>query len=241
MNTTANFLHSPRGIILAADVDDLGKLRELVDQISGIPEIVAIKLGFSIGLRFGLPNVVKAVRKISALPLIYDHQKAGTDIPQMGAPFAALCREAGIDGVIFFPQAGPKTLEGFVSGAIAENLIPIVGLVMSHPAYLQSEGGYIVNDAPNRMAEKALELGVTNFVLPGTKPKVVESFAKGALGKIKATIMMPGIGPQGGSLSVACQAATPHRCFPIIGSAIYEANDPKTAANALAAELKNER
>jgi orotidine-5'-phosphate decarboxylase len=241
MNTTANFLHSPKGIILAADVDDLDELRALVDQISGIPEIAAIKLGFSLGLRFGLSSVVKTVRQISSLPVIYDHQKAGTDIPQMGAAFAAVCREAGIDGVIFFPQAGPKTLEGFVSGAIAENLVPIVGLVMSHPAYLQSEGGYIVDDAPSRMAEKALELGVTNFVLPGTKPKVVETFAKGALAKIKATIMMPGIGSQGGSLTAACEAAAPHRCFPIIGSAIYKAKDQKTAAITFAAELKNER
>jgi orotidine-5'-phosphate decarboxylase len=237
MNDTADFPRSPRGIILAADVDDLDKLRALVDQISDIPEIAAIKLGFSLGLRFGLPNVVKTVREISSLPVIYDHQKAGTDIPQMGAAFAAVCREAGIDGVIFFPQAGPKTLEGFVSGAIDENLIPIVGLVMSHPAYLQSEGGYIVDDAPSRMAEKALELGVTNFVLPGTKPKVVETFAKGALARIKATIMMPGIGSQGGSLREACEAAAPHRSFPIIGSAIYGTKDPQNAARGFAVEL----
>src|SRR5205085_2473064 len=128
MKNQALFGDRDRGIILAADVDDLDKLRGLLDQISGIPEMAAIKLGFSLGLRFGLPNVVKTVREISTLPVIYDHQKAGTDIPQMGAPFAALCREAGIDGVIFFPQAGPKTLEGFVSSAIAEKLVPIVGL-----------------------------------------------------------------------------------------------------------------
>jgi orotidine-5'-phosphate decarboxylase len=237
MNDTENFLRSPRGIIFAADVDRLDKLAALVNQISAIPEIVAVKLGFSLGLRFGLPNVVKAVREKSDLPIIYDHQKAGTDIPQMGAPFAALCREAGIDGVIFFPQAGPNTLEGFVSGAIAEHLVPIVGLVMSHPAYLQSEGGYIVDDAPNRMAEKALELGVTNFVLPGTKPKIVREFAHNALAKMKVSIMMPGIGSQGGSLREACQAAAPHRSFPIIGSAIYAAKDPKAAANSFAAEL----
>jgi orotidine-5'-phosphate decarboxylase len=238
MNTTANFLHSPRGIILAADVNDLDKLRGLVDQISGISEIVAIKLGFSLALRFGLSNVVKAMRKTSTLPVIYDHQKAGTDIPQMGAPFAALCREAGIDGVIFFPQAGPRTLEGFVSGAIAEKIVPIVGLVMSHPAYLKSEGGYIVDDAPMRMAEKSLELGVTNFVLPGTKPKIVQEFAHGVLAKTEVAIMMPGIGWQGGSLRGACQAAAPHRSFPIIGSAIYAAGDPKSAASGFATELK---
>jgi orotidine-5'-phosphate decarboxylase len=238
MNNTANFLGSSRGIILAADVDNLEKLRVLLNQVSGVREIVAIKLGFSLGLRFGLPNVVNTVREISSLPIIYDHQKAGTDIPQMGPAFAAVCREAGVDGAIFFPQAGPRTLEGFVSGAIEKELVPIVGLVMSHPAYLESEGGYIVDEAPNRMAATALELGVTNFVLPGTKPKIVKKFARGVLAETKVAIMMPGIGSQGGSLSAACKAAAPHRSFPIVGSAIYDAKEPRRAARSFANELK---
>lgn len=223
---------------MATDVDSLDKLRAALDQISDVPEIAAIKIGFSLALRFGLPNVVKTVRELTALPIIYDHQKAGTDIPQMGRPFAVVCRDSGIDGVIFFPQAGPKTLEGFVSAAINENLVPIVGLVMSHSAYLQSEGGYIADDAPHRIAKDALALGVTSFVLPGTKPKIVQEFAQGVLAKTKATIMMPGIGSQGGSLQEACQAAAPHRSFPIIGSAIYAAQNPNSAAKGFAAELK---
>lgn len=234
---TADFLRSPRGIILAADVDDLDKLRTLVDEVSGIPEIAAIKIGFSLGLRFGLPSVVKTVRESTALPVIYDHQKAGTDIPQMGRPFAAVCVDAGIDGVIFFPQAGPKTLEGFVSAAIDKNLVPIVGLVMSHAEYLQSEGGYIVDDAPRRMAEKALELGVNAFVLPGTKPEIIRQYARGPLAKTQTAIMMPGIGSQGGSLRTACEAAAPHRPFPIIGSAIYGAKFPQAAAISFVEEL----
>jgi orotidine-5'-phosphate decarboxylase len=235
---TADFLRSPRGIIVAADVDDLDKLRALMNQISGIPEIAAIKIGFSLGLRFGLPSVVKTVRESTALPVIYDHQKAGTDIPQMGRPFAAVCRDSGIDSVIFFPQAGPKTLEGFVSAAIDKNLVPIVGLVMSHPEYLESEGGYIGDDAPRRMAEKALELGVNAFVLPGTKPETIRQYAQGALAETQTTIMMPGIGSQGGSLRAACEAAAPHRAFPIIGSAIYGAKSPWATAMSFAEELK---
>ena len=238
MKNPALFGDRRKGIILAADVADLEKLQRIVTEISSIPEIVAIKIGFSLGLRFGLTNVVQAVHRNCRLPVIYDHQKAGTDIPQMGSPFAAVCREAGIDGVILFPQAGPNTLEGFVSAAINENLIPIVGLVMSHPAYLVSEGGYIADDAPRRMAEKAIESGVSNFVLPGTKPRVVEDFARGVLAKTEATIMMPGIGSQGGSLTEACRAAAPHRSFPIIGSAIYDAKNPKSVASGFAAELE---
>jgi orotidine-5'-phosphate decarboxylase len=237
VNSERMFGQRNSGIILAADVENLEALTRITSLTATIPEFVGIKIGFSLALRYGLPTVVKQVRATCNLPLIYDHQKAGTDIPQMGAPFAAVCREAGINGVIFFPQAGPKTLEAFVSGAINEELVPIVGLVMSHPMYLHSEGGYIVDDAPTRMAEIALQLGVTNFVLPGTKPEIVRQFAQGVLANTRATIMMPGIGSQGGSIAEACNAASPHRCFPIIGSAIYASQVPTSAANRFAAEL----
>lgn len=237
MNDTANFLRSPRGIIVAADVDDLENLQRLIEEISGIPEIVAVKIGFSLGLRFGLPAVVKTMRESTALPVIYDHQKAGTDIPQMGRPFAEVCHDAGIDAVIFFPQAGPKTLQGFVTAAVEKSLTPIIGLVMSHPEYLQFEGGYIADDAPRRMAERALQLGVTAFVLPGTKPEIIRHYARGVLGGAQTAIMMPGIGSQGGSLRAACEATAPHRPFPIIGSAIYGAKCPRAAAASFTEEL----
>jgi orotidine-5'-phosphate decarboxylase len=185
--------------------------------------------------------VVEAVAKCSALPVVYDHQKAGTDIPQMGKPFAKVCRDSGVKGVIFFPQAGPKTLEGFVKAAFDAGLTPIVGLVMTHEAYLASEGGYILNEAPERMAEAAIGLGVTDFVLPGTKPEIVRRFAVGSLSRVStASIMMPGIGSQGGSLDAAFGAARPHRRFAIIGSAVYGAKDPRGTLQNFILEMRNE-
>ena len=228
------------GIILAADVVSIVALRSLVEVADGIPEVVAVKIGFSLGLRFGLPDVVKTIKAASRLAVIYDHQKAGTDIPQTGGLFADTCRDAGVDGVIFFPQSGPKTLAGFVTAALERKLIPIVGLVMTHPAYLQSEGGYIVDAAPELMAKSAIALGVTQFVLPGTKPDVVARFSLGSLAEVgNAGIMMPGIGSQGGSLTTAFKAAQPHRPFAIIGSAIYAAKDPKQALTNFAMEVRS--
>jgi len=218
------------GIILAADVETLEELSELAKIAAQAPSVAAIKVGFILGLRFGLKTVVDTVREVSRLPLIYDHQKAGTDIPQMGKPFANCCATAGVDGVIIFPHAGPRTLEGFVRAAFECGLTPIVGLVMTHPAYLQSEGGYIANDAPDSICRTALELGVTNFILPGTKTDFVRQFAQGPLAEVKGvTTMMPGIGSQGGSIAAAFEAAAPHARFAIIGSAIYSAKDPMAA------------
>jgi orotidine-5'-phosphate decarboxylase len=241
MSNKTNFIERDTGIILAADVSDIADLRRLVQACAGSPEVVAVKVGFTLGLKYGLPEVVRTVSEVSRMPVIYDHQKAGTDIPQMGKPFAKVCHDAGVKGVIFFPQAGPKTLEGFVTAAFDSGLTPIVGLVMTHDAYLESEGGYIVDDAPERMAQAAVGLGVKDFVLPGTKTDVVKRFAAGSLSKVKgASIMMPGIGSQGGSLKSAYGAAKPHRRFAIIGSAIYAAKEPRSALENFIQEMHHE-
>jgi len=233
-------LQTDKGIIIAADVATIEECQCLAELGNQAPEIVAIKVGFSLALRYGLPLVVKSVREVSSLPVIYDHQKAATDIPAMGRSFAQICRDAGIEGVIFFPQAGPKTLEAFVSAAFDSHLTPAVGLVMTHPAYLQSEGGFIADNAPEFICQLAMNLGVRAFVLPGTKPDVVKRFAEGPLNSIKpAAIMMPGIGSQGGSLKEAFWAAKGHRPFAIIGSALYGVPDPLAALQQFLAELRN--
>lgn len=231
-----------RGIILAADVDSLADLRELVEMSAAVPEVVAIKVGFSLALRVGLPQTVATIRAVSGLPVIYDHQKAATDIPAMGEPFTSVCEEAGVRGLIFFPEAGPKTLEGFVAAALRRSLVPIVGLVMTHAAYLQSEGGYIVDGAPESMCSLALKMGVREFVLPGTKTDLVARFANGLLDAVKpATIMMPGIGSQGGAISSAFRAAAGHRPYAIVGSAVYKASDAQGALRGFAAEVREIR
>lgn len=231
------FSRRSTGIVIAADVGTLPELRVLVELAAPVVEVVAIKVGFSLALTYGLPAVVRAVREISQLFIIYDHQKAATDIPQMGKPFAMLCRDAGVQGVIFFPLSGPKTLEGFVNAAIENELEPIVGLVMTHPSFLQSEGGFIVDFAPDSICSMAVSMGVRSFVLPGTKTDIVSKFGQGELARVKSgTIMMPGIGSQGGSLTAAFNAAKPHRRFAIIGSAIYNASNPKAALDGFAAE-----
>lgn len=188
-----SFSEVERGIVLAADVFFLENLRKLVEQAIGISQVVGIKAGFLLTLKYGLPSIVKAVNKISSLPIIYDHQKAATDIPAMGRPFAETYRNAGVKGVIFFPQAGPKTLRVFVSAAFDHEIEPFLELAMTHPQYLSNEGGYIVSAAPEKICAVGMELGVRNFVLPGTKPDVVRKFAQGPLKAIQpATIMLPG-------------------------------------------------
>lgn len=239
MKAHDSLLKAERGIIIAADVPTIGDLRKLAELGNQVAEVLAIKVGFLLGLRFGLPTVVSAVNEVCDLPVIYDHQKAGTDIPAMGMPFAETCRDAGVKGVIFFPQAGPKTLEAFVSAAFDCRLTPIVGIVMTHPGHLASEGGFLADNAPDRMCEIALDLGVDSFVLPGTKPEIISKYAEGPLAAAKpVVVMMPGIGSQGGSLSIAFEAAKGHFPHAIIGSAVYKAPNPKAALEHFAGEIQ---
>lgn len=227
-----------RGIVLAADVDSPDALRRLTAAaVKAGPDVVAVKLGVTLALRYGLPAVVRAVRESSQLAVMYDHQKAGTDIPQMGRPFARACRDAGVDAVIFFPLAGPRTLEAFVAAAQEEGLVPLVGLVMTHEEYLTSEGGYISDSAPDSICSRALALGVKDFVLPGTKPEWTARLAKSALEGTHARVYMPGIGSQGGNIVSAVRAAAPHGAYPIIGSSVYAAADPLGALTTFIAEL----
>ena len=230
----------PKGIIISADVYSLEELDMLSVLAASRRQVVGIKIGFILGLRFGLSEAVKTIRNRCGVPVIYDHQKAATDIPAMGEPFAEVCRDAGLDSVIFFPQAGPKTLEAFVKGAQKFELTPIVGISMTHPAYLKSEGGFIDDEAPGKICKIAVDLGVSAFVLPGAKPHIVEKYAQGPLDAVRpAAITMPGIGTQGGSITEAFKAAAGHHPYAIVGSAIYKARDPQSALDDLIREMES--
>lgn len=227
------------GIILACDVSTLEDAESLAHLSIGVDEIVGYKIGFTLGLRFGLQQVIEVLKSINPLPVIYDHQKAGTDIPQMGEPFARTCRDGGVDGVIVFSQAGPKTLESFISGIIQNGMTPIVGAAMTHSGYLVSDGGFIIDDAPKSIFQIALEKGVKNFVLPGNKPELIRMYSAILSKQQGVSVMMPGIGSQGGELNIAFSECVGLKPYAIIGSAIYKAQNPSAALKSFANSLND--
>src|SRR5215472_10502924 len=91
-------LPGDRGIIIAADVTTIDDLRSMVLLGLGVENVVGIKVGLSLALRTGLAAVVRAIRELTDLTVIYDHQKGGTDIPATGRLFAEACSEAGVQG-----------------------------------------------------------------------------------------------------------------------------------------------
>ncbi len=249
-----------RSVIPACDVP-LEKFEEILKATADIDGIGAYKLGFSLGLRHGLPKIVEIARKYTDKPLIYDHQKAGTDIPATGKKFVEVMKEAGIDAIILFPQSGPATEYEWIKEAQENNLGVIVGGEMTHPRYLDRDfiergkqknyseifekygigrerHGFIRKFAPDDMYEIAAKMGVTDFVVPGNKPDRI-IYYRGLIeecGIIKSVFYSPGLIAQGGEIKEGAKAAG-KRFHAIVGRGIYKAEDIREAAGELTSKL----
>jgi orotidine-5'-phosphate decarboxylase len=224
-----------RGIVCACDVDSLDAVARLVPQIDPVEGLVGYKLGSLLTLRHGLPAVARAFRALTDKLLLYDHQKAGLDIPSMAGEFVPACREAGVDALVLFPVAGPSAVDAFVGATLKAGLLPIVGGALPLPDYLMSGGGYVAADALARIAERAYALGARDFIVPATDPAAIRRHAEAFPGR-DTRLFLPGIGPLGGQIGRAFAAARGCAAFAIIGRAIYADANPAEAARRLAAE-----
>lgn len=220
-----------KSVIVAADVE-FSRLPELVQSTCLVEGISGYKVGLELALERGLPDVVRAVKDNSDLHVMYDHQKAGNDIPETGARFARVCRDAGVDSVILFPFAGSKTERDWIHASQDAGLGVLVGAHMTQPEFLYSEGGSVADDAPERIFRIAAENGVRDFVVPGNKVDHViryKGLLDDLLGEGEFTLYAPGFITQGGEISDFAQAAG-DRWHAIVGSAIYKAVDMRKAA-----------
>ena len=220
-----------KSIIPACDVSNLNKLSELVKQTYEIKGIGAYKIGFELIIKYGANEVLEVIRNHTDLPVIYDHQKAATDIPESGEKFVKSCKD--MDAVIMFPQAGPETEKEWIKAAQKHNLKVIIGGEMTHPGYLESDGGFIKADAPERIYRIAAELGVNNFVVPGNKPEKIEYYKRILEEKeVSPKFYSPGLINQGGTISNGAKAAG-ENWHAIIGRGIYQKENMKKAAKEL--------
>ena len=197
----------------------------------------AYKISAVLALSVGVTEVVRIASKHSDKPLIYDHQKAGTDIPETGQAFAAMLKQSGISALIIFPLAGPATQTAWTNFAKEVDLPVIVGARMTHENFLLSEGGYIDDSAVDTIFERAAHAGVTDFVVPGNKPEVFSRVRRflSPFG-IDPVFYAPGFIAQGGVISEAAKVAGP-RWHAIVGRAIYDAKDILQATLEVASAL----
>ncbi len=210
-----------RGIIPACDVplEDAEKIFQATADIDGV---VAYKIPAVSG-RKGWETWVQTARKYTSKPLIYDHQKAGTDIPDTGREFMKDLKASGFDAVILFPLSGPSTQWEWIHSAFENDMEVFVGGEMTHPRYKVSEGGYINDEAMTRTYVLGAKAGVNNFIVPGNKPDRI-AFYKSAIEEavpgIQPSFGSPGLVAQGGKISDATKVAG-KRWFGIVGRGVY--------------------
>lgn len=211
-------------VIPACDVNDLKKLEQLAMATSGLAGIGSYKVGLELVIPFGLKEVVKVVRAQSDLPIIYDHQKAGTDIPELGLKFAEAVISSGVDAVILFPFGGAATEREWIKECRDSGLTVLVGGHMTQKEFLESEGGFIAD--PEKIYRIAAECGVSNFVVPGNRVEFVLKYRQlleGLLGEGNFTLYAPGFISQGGDISETGKVAGTN-WHAIVGGAIYKAD-----------------
>ncbi len=229
------------GLVVAADIER-EKLPLLIQSTCLISGVEGYKIGKKLTFLPRAAETVAAIRELTDLDIIFDGQKEGTDIPQTGIQFAADCKTAGFDTVILFPLAGTKTQESYTKALQDTGSIRvIVGLHMTHPNFLVSEGGYIDDSAPARAFTLAAKMGVTDFVLPGNKLEAAGRYITlidGLLGKGNWKAYAPGFLTQGGQPSEFAQLVGNRPAAAIVGSAIYEALDMTVAAQQIVNQLK---
>ena len=224
-----------KSIIPSCDVSDLGKLRELVKETCSVKGIGAYKIGLELVMRCGIPAVAEAIRKETDLPIIYDHQKAANDIPDLGEKFAKAAK--GADAVILFPFTGAETEKAWIKACKKEKLVVIVGGEMTHKGFLESEGGFISEKESMRIYEVASEEKVSDYVVPGNKPDRIRAYKAFLESKgVKPVFYSPGLITQGGDINESAMA-TGERWHAIVGRALYGSKNINMTAKSLVKSL----
>jgi len=217
-----------RTVIPACDVDNLEKFEQLVKATADIPKIGGYKLGFELGYGgkgWGLADAVELAKKHApSKKVIFDHQKAGSDIPDTGAKFAKKMKNAGVDSIIVFAEAGPVTQVRWVGEALQQGMEVFVGGEMTHPGYKASEGGWIRDDALPEMYLLGAKQGVRNFIVPGNRLDRVGVY-KELLAPYNPSFGSPGFVAQGGKISDAAKTLGEMSWHAIAGTAFTEKSD----------------
>lgn len=182
-----------------------------------------------------IPRLHKVIRKHTDLPIIYDHQTAGSFAPY--ARHFASAMQGGADAAILIPQWSDQALDAHLEQLCNKRIPSIIGGLMTHPQFLASEGGFIDDVAMERIYRIGAEVENEGYIVPGNNPSAIREIRilLESLGQ-NPIFYSPGFVTQGGEISEAGKAAG-NRWHAIVGSAIYKSRDPHEAARALCRQL----
>ncbi|MFQ5815445.1 MAG: orotidine-5'-phosphate decarboxylase [Candidatus Hydrothermarchaeaceae archaeon] len=201
------------GIVLALDVEDkdraLGIAGEVVDHID------AIKVGYPLILSSGM-SVLREMKGLGK-PVIADLKVA--DIPVISSRICKLASDS--DYVI---------VHGFVGEDVVAECSKVASIFvvaeMSHPGAMEYMGRL-----SDELASMAARYAV-GIIAPATRPDRVKRL-RSIVGDL--LILSPGVRAQGAGVGDAIRAGADYE---IIGRGIYEADDPRRAAEGFSRTLK---
>jgi orotidine-5'-phosphate decarboxylase len=173
---------------------DLGYLQDkflidAIDATNSIPFVVGYKIGALPVLEAGLKDTLRSIRKISSKPLLYDHQKLGSDLPDIyKGRMLDLIKSYGANGVFLFPLGGKEVLEAIINKCIEIELIPVVCGDLSYKGFFAEEGGYIDIDVQQRIYLDAASYGVSHFMMSCNRVDRIKIYCHqlgGIIGQLK--------------------------------------------------------
>lgn len=205
-------------IILALDVTSRSDAMRVVNAVKD--HVDAIKINWPLILAAG-PDIIREMSKVK--DVICDMKIA--DIPNTNRLIVEQAMSRGASAVIAHGFTGDDSVKACVEAAKGQ---VFVVTEMSHPG-----GKQFTAPVADRLAALAKAAGARGIVAPATRPERIADLRK-IIGDLE--IISPGVGAQGGKASDALRAGAD---YIIVGRAIYEAEDPSAAAEALADEVKN--
>ncbi len=154
------------GILISIKSTRLSTLERIINACRDLPYVAGFKVNSEITLINGLNDVISTAKKQTEKPLIFDHQKFGSDTPETySGSLLDTIKASGVDGLVVFPLSGRIVLETIIDKCLKIDLLPIVSGDLSYTGYFNDEGGYIYSDTQQRIYLEAASIGVSHFMM----------------------------------------------------------------------------
>jgi orotidine-5'-phosphate decarboxylase len=207
------------GLILALDVTDRNKALQVAESVGDLMD--AIKVNYPLALSCGLEIVKELSQHIA---VICDFKVA--DIPNTNRLIVEQAFLHGASGIIVHGFVGHDSVEACVEHAKGGDVFVVTE--MSHPG-----GQEFTAKIAEDLVQVAIDAKASGVIAPATRPERLKIIRDRLPNEM--VVLSPGVGAQGGTISDTFNAGAD---FAIIGRAIYDAEDPRSAVEGFLNELK---
>ena len=154
------------GILISINNPDKALLQKIIESTKKLDYVVGYRISSLPVLKNGLDNIKEIIRDRNSKPVIYDHQKFGSDIvDNCTCEMLDAIKSCGFDGIIILPLSGKNALESIVNKCNSIQLLPVVCGDLPYNGYFSGEGGYIEQETQQHIYLKAANLGISHFVM----------------------------------------------------------------------------